>query len=286
MNLQNPGRVRKIVAFLRIHMPTVNKWLLTRASQDTDSEGEVKFQIDNIEQGSSKCDSQTLASNQHDLNGILNKGDNKRASPLSGNIHDDDDIRINGLRNEDSKEVNGDSQQDVQEAIDTSGCWSIGAFSQDVDEPTLKPRNFREPALFSQIANSRDEIDDNSSYSSILGDLSPSLSEDDLDNNDQDVNSRNGVGRSKGHNQQLKYLDDVEWANSDFDDDLIPKQQIASALPIATPSNLAHKAPVFISSKSPAFSILNSNSNVKPESSKRKHNQISNDHNTKIQLVQ
>ncbi|KAI8584203.1 hypothetical protein K450DRAFT_218649 [Umbelopsis ramanniana AG] len=267
-------------------MPTGDKWLLTLASQETSSEDNATIQSYNVEERSSKFDSKTLSTSQRDWKENPDHGEGSQASPYSDQIplHDGNDTDI--VKNESREIMDEYSQQTVQDAIDTSGCWSIGEFSQDEEDLAPQPSNFREQALFSQIANSRDDIDDNSSYSSILGDISPRLSSDDFDNHNVEFDDLKDEGVSNGHDlkSRSKKLNNLETCVSGSDAELLPKQNVASALSLAAPPTFIPKAPVFISSKSTAFSVLNSS--TKSDTSKRKHNQISSDSHEKITLVE
>jgi hypothetical protein len=270
-------------------MPAGDKWLLTLASQDANSEDNANVQDCSIEERSSKSDSKTLSTSQRECDENPDRREGSQASPLSDKIPLDDDNDIDNIKNGSREIIDGYSQQTAQDAIDTSGCWSIGEFSQDEEDlAPPQPRNFREQALFSQIANSRDDIDDNSSYSSILGDISPRLSPEDFDANNDDFDDLKGEGVSEGHDPKSKTekLNHRKISTSGPDAEILPKQNIASTFSIAAPPAFTSKAPVFISSKSPAFSVLNSNTSVKSDTSKRKHNQISSDGHEKIELVE
>ncbi|KAI9283049.1 hypothetical protein BC943DRAFT_353907 [Umbelopsis sp. AD052] len=266
-------------------MPTDDQWLLTLASQDTSNEDNATVQGYNVDEIFYKTDSKALSTSQRDRKENPDHGEGSQASPLSDKIPLDDDSDIDNMKNENRETMGGYSQQTAQDALDTSGCWSIGEFSQDEEELAPQPRNLREQALFSQIANSRDDIDDNSSYSSILGDISPRLSPDDFDNDDFDDLKDERVSNGHDPKPKSKKLNNVESITGP-DSESFAKQNAASAFSIAAPPSFTPKAPVFISSKSPAFSVLSSHTSAKSDSSKRKHNQMSSDSHEKMELVE
>jgi hypothetical protein len=269
-------------------MPISDKWLLTLASQDTNSDNAANVQDCNRERRSSGFNSQTLLTTQREWKENPDQGEESQANPLSDNIPLDEVNDIDNMKNGSRENMDVYSQQTAQDAIDTSGCWSIGEFSQDEEDLAPQATNFRGQALFSQIANSRDEVDDNSSYSSILGDLSPRLSPDDFDNIDDEFDDLEADGVSKRHDtkSKSKKLNNIENAVSESGAGFLSKQNIASNFTIAAPPTFTPKAPVFVSSKTPTFSVLSSNTNVKSETSKRKHNQVSSGGHGKIELVE
>lgn len=268
-------------------MPTSERWLLTLASQDTNSGNAANAQDCNRERRSSGFDSQTLLTTHSDWKKDLDQGEESKANFLSEYIPPDGENEIGDMKNGGMEKLDVYSQKTAQDAIDTSGCWSIGEFSQDEEDMAPQDTNFRGQALFSQIANSRDEIDDNSSYSSILGDLSPRLSPDDFDDIDNEYHDLEADGDSKEHETKSKHkLIDLETSVTGSDAGSISKKNIPANFTIATPSNFTTKAPVYVSSKTPAFSVLSANTSVKSETSKRKHNQITSGSYGNIELVE
>jgi hypothetical protein len=236
-------------------MPTIRKWL-SDATQNI--HGEHTNQQYTIEPDSQKSEPPLpIASNGADSQNLYT-ADTVEQFPSSQDM-------LHRFRKDEVENTNNHSQQGVN---DTSGCWSIGAFSQDENEPVSRSGNFRDQALFSQIAYPGEDADDieGSSYSSILGDLSPRLSDEEMGEKLQDE-TVDAVGKYRSLRNRYDQDEDGNTIEA-FDNGA--KTKFPSALSIAEPSSSSHKAPVFVSSKAQTLS-LSSGCTALPESSKRKH---------------
>jgi hypothetical protein len=265
-------------------MPTIEKWL-NNATQDTQANREATMQNSLIYQESDKREHAFPTSSHFNESENSIAADSKGEEPLlRQDTYCTEADHYNSMKSSKERNVDKLSQQSAQEANDTSGCWSIGTFSQEETEPVAHFGNFREKALFSQIANPRDEVDDyeGSSYSSILGDLSPRHTDNDMGDNLPTDNSR-----SLDYHHSLKNVDenDVDNGIVEFDNNFYPVQNILSVFSVAEPSVTAPKAPVFVSSKAQTISLDSSNGKTKAEISKRKHNLAANEAKTKTKQI-
>lgn len=267
-------------------MPTIEKWL-NNATQDPQANGEATMQNSLIYQESDKREPAFPTSSHFNESENPIAADSKgEEPPLRQDTYRTEADHYNAMKGSKERNVDNFSQQGAQEANDTSGCWSIGTFSQEETEPVAHFGNFREKALFSQIANPHDEVDDyeGSSYSSILGDLSPRHSDNDMDDNLPTDNSR-----SLDYQHSLKNVNEDDDDNGivEFDNNFYPMQKVPSVFSVAEPSVPAPKAPVFVSSKAQTISLDSSNSKAKAENPKRKRNLAADEAKTKqMKLVE
>ncbi|KAJ2959476.1 hypothetical protein NQZ79_g5088 [Umbelopsis isabellina] len=149
---------------------------------------------------------------------------------------------------------------------DTSGSWSIGEFTQDENKDIAHPQSFRDHRLFSQIADTQIDIDDGSSaYSSVLGDLSPRLNQDESSLGYKDEN-------------EIEYVDldprrELPLENDEASIYHREKKKSVTDYSLVTPSKAIHKPLTFLFPKSNEISLGDSDEYGKSESSKRKQRQ-------------